>query len=624
MNQLHYLKCYLLFMSFFTIVIFNRCKEEFVVQSANPEIEISPTEIAKVKLLTLRSINRKDMSIVESKLLDSKRILRHLILGDTLNRFVIPILTPEAEVKGYLYTVSSRSGKLIEQEVVSYTAFSDNFQRLSPVSFTFESLKKNGYTLNRHIASKLNGVVREIDTRKKIVIQKPKGADSVKKNQSRYGAVDTLVSGDRLHLKNAKAAAWYGDFNSRVSFRVEVMFIDIGCDSWDDMQYFSYWLSQRIQIQYASVGQFCSVEYLRPVFTIFANDISLFYNAQLITSFINLEKMMDPPLFHCIIRDNWYPRVFFVDWDEHYEYEEPVIDGGSGSYYGSPSGSALNNQIVNKPFALIDNIDCYTVTKWLELANHKVGQEQLDKLKMVASTQPSWLLPLIEDRVEDINKAYSSVVNMDYFPVEVYDLPTVDGVKLTASQFIEYIRKNINSFVDPDKSRFIPYNYYGWNDTYMWQSGNPLGAMIGIDIPGVLGPYDGVFDDNGAVIVSKYDSTGWVFSTIFDMVYGHHPVSGNRAFGYEDNGLGYYTFYTRGVDRLTDRLGDFMQNHGGGLPFISADALWKSFQQGIYDFVESHGGRAYIVSPTIRRPDWDKVKSVVEGHLPVSTLSSDC
>ncbi|RAV27409.1 hypothetical protein [Sinomicrobium soli] len=72
-----------------------------------------------------------------------------------------------------------------------------------------------------------------------------------------------------------------------------------------------------------------------------------------------------------------------------------------------------------------------------------------------------------------------------------------------------------------------------------------LRAVIGIDIKG---------PDNESVIVSDYNTEKWTFSTIFDPKYGEHPVSGNRDFGYTQNGDGSYTFYTRGVDRLTDWL----------------------------------------------------------------------
>lgn len=225
-------------------------------------------------------------------------------------------------------------------------------------------------------------------------------------------------------------------------------------------------------------------------------------------------------------------------------------------------------------------------------------------------------------RVQDINDAYSTVVNMDYFPVTINQLPIVNGQRLTAPQFLEYIRKNMNSFVDTDLSEFIPYNAFGVNDFNLWNSNNPLNSVIGIEIASYMGFYD-----NGSVIVSKHSSTGWTFTTIHDPKYGDHPVSGNRDFGYVQNTDGSYTFYTRGVDRLTNFAGAALQSLKD-VPFSNADQLWRSFQVGIVSYVRQNGGTAlWETLPTteeIRRPDWQQIKDVIDGKKPLSTLSSDC
>ncbi len=184
-------------------------------------------------------------------------------------------------------------------------------------------------------------------------------------------------------------------------------------------------------------------------------------------------------------------------------------------------------------------------------------------------------------------------------------------------------RTNPNNFIDTDKSEFSPYNNLGINDNNLWQSSNPLNAVVGIDIPGLLGPGDTFFDDDGAVIVSKHGSTGWTFTTIFDPIYGSHPVSGHRDFGYTQNANGSYTFYTRGVDRLTYFAVDFLQEYTGK-PFGDADALWASFQDGIMGFVNNHGGNAQVAEQAIQRPNWQQIKDVIDGKEPLSSLSSDC
>ncbi|MBB3971343.1 hypothetical protein [Mucilaginibacter phyllosphaerae] len=58
-------------------------------------------------------------------------------------------------------------------------------------------------------------------------------------------------------------------------------------------------------------------------------------------------------------------------------------------------------------------------------------------------------------RVQKINDAYCSVVNMDYFPVTVSQLPVVNGQRLTPPQFLQYIRLNINNFINDIKHLYL-------------------------------------------------------------------------------------------------------------------------------------------------------------------------
>ncbi|TDQ79453.1 hypothetical protein [Sphingobacterium yanglingense] len=307
------------------------------------------------------------------------------------------------------------------------------------------------------------------------------------------------------------------------------------------------------------------------------------------------------------------------------EFPDPIPPGGTpgGGGPGSPSPSKpsqqqIKNQIANKPFALFGDLDCDIVRRWVETARHQVAQAQIDKLNSVVNNivdvsilgTPVYSIQDIA-HVQSINNAYSTVVNMDYFPIRISQLPVVDGQRLTASQFKEYLRKNINSFVNTAYSKFEPYRWHGINDESLWNSANPLNTMIGIDIAG---------PDNGTVIVSKHNNVGWTFTTVYDPKYGIHPVSGNRDFGYFQNSDGSYTFYTRGVDRLTTGVDASMQN----VAFFAADELWKSFQQKVKSFVESKQGSAAIGTPEIQRPDWVKVKEVIDGKKPLSTLSTDC
>ncbi|WP_447641691.1 MULTISPECIES: hypothetical protein [Chitinophagaceae] len=345
-----------------------------------------------------------------------------------------------------------------------------------------------------------------------------------------------------------------------------------------------------------------------------------------------------------------------------YEMGGGTVGGGGGAVGGggpAPGGSggssdyppandlapvtvkSLKSQIKNKPFALLpSDIDCETIKKWLNIAKFTAQQDIVSKLNnirtvaaansgTVAGTMPTITIDDIA-HIQNINDAYSEVVNMDYFPVNVTKLPN----GYTAEQFEHYIRVNINDFVDNSNSTFTPYQWYGVNDVNLWNSSNPYGAVVSIDIK-LSG--QSFFGDDGSVVVTKVSSNGWTFTTIHDPYNGDHPVSGNREFGFTANANGSYTFYTRGVDRLTSIDGGLLQNFTN-FPFNSADGLWGSFQNKIKDFVNSHGGSASLSnflnvdnkgkqvanSYQYYRPDWQKVKDVLDGKLPLSTLSKDC
>ncbi|RIJ33449.1 hypothetical protein [Pontibacter oryzae] len=301
-------------------------------------------------------------------------------------------------------------------------------------------------------------------------------------------------------------------------------------------------------------------------------------------------------------------------------YNDGGVSGGGSSYLTPPSTDALNSQIQSKPFSLLGDVPCDLITKWLNLAAHQTTAAQKQKVnniiaKVIVMSNP-YGMPIsysYAGQVLDINNAYSTVVNMDYFSVNVTKLPVINGQQLTPQQLLDRIRRDINSFVDVSLSEFTPYNHYGVDDTGLWYSSNPTGAVVSIAIPG----------NSGSVITSSYSPNSWTFSTIRDPFNGNHPVSGNREFSYVANADGSYTFYTRGVDRLTDMWGTLAQNTTG-IPFNKADALWTSFQTKIESYVNHNSGSARVGETYKERPDWAKVKEVMEGKLPLSTLSKNC
>jgi len=218
--------------------------------------------------------------------------------------------------------------------------------------------------------------------------------------------------------------------------------------------------------------------------------------------------------------------------------------------------------------------------------------------------------------LQNLNSAFGSVVNSDFFPVKITAMPTgMDMASLT-----EYFRLNMTNFTS-GKATFSPYVFMGIDDTALFnQAGaSSVGALVHI----------GMVND-GTVILSDYNSgtngTYFKFSTMTSPLDYNHPVSGNREFGiYPDpNNPGAYTFYTMGVDRISDWsfvLGDWVTFKS---VFPGADSLWSSMQDNMINFINTHGGHAelYHQRSYTARPDYDFVKDFLDGRITLDQLKT--
>jgi hypothetical protein len=313
-----------------------------------------------------------------------------------------------------------------------------------------------------------------------------------------------------------------------------------------------------------------------------------------------------------------------VSWEEYKEIHD----------YLTNSSDPLKNEIVKnwvsikkelllRP-ALLLNIPCSEIPKWQELIQFTPPQSVKNKIQSLDNQS------LFTDyKIQYLEHAKGAAINLDYFPVTINSLPTNPntGQKFSPKEFLNYVRLKINSFVDTTISSFSPTTLStGTNETQLWNSTNPLGAIIHINIPLPAG--------DGSVICSETDPNHWIFTTL-EVPYwpgnnnnddGIHPVSGNREFGLIENSNGTFTFYTRGVDRMTDGFDSTIAENGNiffGSPFAKPDILWNSLKTKIFNFVQNNGGNS--VAPTtsqnkIYRPDWTKVRQVLRGEVSINNL----
>jgi hypothetical protein len=270
----------------------------------------------------------------------------------------------------------------------------------------------------------------------------------------------------------------------------------------------------------------------------------------------------------------------------------------------------LNNLLQYEPFKLIE-IDCNQIVKWQSLAQHTPPQSIMNKVKNLQENHEA----LLGDwNIQYLESAGGTIVNMDYFAVNITTLPNnpSTGQQFTSQQFLDYFRRNINNFVLG--TNFSPYceiSAICQQETNLWNSSNPLGAIIKLDIP----------INDGVVVCAEYTNNYWKFMTMEAPYDNSHPVSGTRQFGIEQNTNGSYNIYVRGIDRFQSNLQENVAYAIRlGNPFFDADNLWESFQEKTKTFINQNGGVSTKLTPIHNRPDWNAVKDVLEGRKPISDL----
>lgn len=197
-------------------------------------------------------------------------------------------------------------------------------------------------------------------------------------------------------------------------------------------------------------------------------------------------------------------------------------------------------------------------------------------------------------KVQRMSEAAAEKVNIDHYKIEILKFPTGKD----SSSLFEHIRTNLSDFFDPSISTL---DGYTTGDAEDWtKSGEAkLGCIMLFKIA-VFGP----IHEQAAVIVSKTESSSWVFSpvTIGLASPGEHPVSGNRHFGITTGGSSAdvkATVFTRAADRaVNNSLPDYNTVYDGG------HKLWVDFQNKVSSYVNSNGGQSRVVSPITHRPAW--------------------
>lgn len=323
------------------------------------------------------------------------------------------------------------------------------------------------------------------------------------------------------------------------------------------------------------------------------------------------------------------------------EFMKTICDekDANGFYYSRIA--ELNTLLDQNPWALTP---CTEINKLSEYGNMH---------QSVASVQvPQWIIEKIETlnesyriltngttyftpfEIQTLENATGRIINNDFFPVRIKQLPP----GLTAATLLEYFRLHINDFTS-DLAIFEPLridinnNPLGnpfIDETYLYSSAyqNSVGTLIHIDMANDGTVVESEYNQNFTV---NHESHNFTFTTMKSPLDFDHPVSGNRRMGiytYSGNDplrQGELTFYTMGVDRISDPSFEFVNwfGSGDGTVFNGADELWRAMQSNMITFINSIGGEAetYRDLPQVTaRPDWSDVKDFLLKKIDMAEL----
>ena len=307
----------------------------------------------------------------------------------------------------------------------------------------------------------------------------------------------------------------------------------------------------------------------------------------------------------------------------------------------------LEKQLQKDPMFLIKNCGgegSPVWEQWQNMLNFQPPQEVYDKLREVdpeiTMVSPGGIPYTVTDFwIQELKDAKGKTLNMDYFPVNISRFPNNSaGEEMTPEEFLQTVRHGWateqffgeNGQCAMGNMGGAEFSYYFPEEEQLWLSNDPMTTIFSLKMP-----------DDGAVIVSDYNNNQpcngcWTVSTLHAPHWfqgrswttspddGYHPVSGHRQFGLTQNADGTHTFYTIGVDRMTEyyhvlyhELLEFLELP---IPFETADALWRCAQQTVKTFVEQGGGSAVIGLEQVDRNNYKEVFERLKTELPMTDL----
>ncbi|MGA9293548.1 MAG: hypothetical protein WBV81_13175 [Ignavibacteriaceae bacterium] len=277
---------------------------------------------------------------------------------------------------------------------------------------------------------------------------------------------------------------------------------------------------------------------------------------------------------HLHIQVRWLPKKKYT----HDEFSLGLLDENGADQFKQHE-NIINNLFEN--YSLSYKLE--KVGDWLPLLLFKVDDALVAELK-----SRNMYVQYAH------NESYSNDLNTDFYRLRIHKYPLLNGIQMNAESLIKYIRLNINSLIDTDYCDFSPYD--ASIDAPVWESDNPKGAVLKLDIKG---------PDNASVVVSLSKPNGWRFTTVHTPATGAHPVSGNREFFIgKDSKTGGTYFIIKGLDMMSSGVAGLGLPWFGSWGFGQGDALWKSMRTKVIQLINTNGGEASEDITYSERVEW--------------------
>ena len=300
----------------------------------------------------------------------------------------------------------------------------------------------------------------------------------------------------------------------------------------------------------------------------------------------------------------------------------------------------LYDLVKNDPWALIQ--DCaeqngLDTQNYLDLYNLEFPQECSDRLDQLGAGYNHQ--PITDGNVP--------LANIDYYGVEVTNYPDFnnDGNPDSEAEMYQAFREkftdlasgeaddfqfscdtNFDGDIDSDDTGSISWDFVPvtTQDGIDFISNNPISSILLIEADASgLGT---LAADDGAVIVTHFNSNDWTIATIYTDNNGSQPFSGNRQWGWLINQNGNFEFFTRAVDvanisTLINIFSPADTECQQDTYYNVAEATWENMQQEIAQWINNNGGQAVVIPKTAVRVDKEKIEELLTSNDTISEIN---